>query len=120
MDIQTKLYAVEAFEHFLALPENRERLFELIHGEIVEKIPTEEHGIIVFIISGELYIYLRHNPGGRAGIEVRHQTPGDEHNSRLPDISYIRDTSAPVTKQGSIPRMPDLAVEVKSPDDTYK
>jgi hypothetical protein len=36
-------YTVEAFEHLADLPENRDRLLELIHGEIVEKEPPEEH-----------------------------------------------------------------------------
>ena len=40
---QTKTYTIEEFERFLALPENADRLFELIDGEIVEKMPTEEH-----------------------------------------------------------------------------
>ena len=34
-------YTVDELEHFLRLPENRDRLFELIHREIVEKIPME-------------------------------------------------------------------------------
>ena len=36
---------------------------------------------------------------------------------RLPDVSFIAG-ERPVVKKGSIPQMPDLAVEVQSPDDS--
>jgi hypothetical protein len=32
--------SVQEFEDFMELPENTERLFELINGEIVEKLPS--------------------------------------------------------------------------------
>ncbi|MCL4880357.1 MAG: hypothetical protein KJ064_27135 [Anaerolineae bacterium] len=44
MTAPTKLYTIEEFEHILGLPENRDRLLELIEGEIVEKMVTQEHG----------------------------------------------------------------------------
>lgn len=120
MVIQNRLYTVDEFEAFLALPENQERLFELINGEIVEKVPTEEHGIIVLRIGSKLLIFVDLHKLGRVAVEVRHRIPTDDHNARLPDISFRRDTSTPVVKQGSVPVMPDLAVEVKSPDDGYR
>ncbi|MEO8393156.1 MAG: Uma2 family endonuclease [Chloroflexota bacterium] len=46
MAIQKQLYTIEDFEQFITQPENRDRRFELINGEIVEKMPTESHGII--------------------------------------------------------------------------
>ena len=39
MIAQTRI-TVEEFEVFVALPENEELLFELINGEIVEKVPS--------------------------------------------------------------------------------
>ena len=59
MAIQPKLVTVVEFEQFLALPENRDHSFELIHGEIVEKVPTEEHGLIAGNIHGFLWQYTR-------------------------------------------------------------
>lgn len=47
MVIQTKSYTIEEFEEFIARPENGDRVFELIHGEIVEKVPTEEHSMAI-------------------------------------------------------------------------
>ncbi|GIL14005.1 MAG: hypothetical protein BroJett038_27250 [Chloroflexota bacterium] len=57
---------------------------------------------------------------GRVGVEIRHQMPGDRHNVLLPDISFYTDMTAPVVERGAVPYMPDLAVEIKSPDDSCK
>lgn len=113
-----KLVPIEEFEAFIALPENAERRFELIHGEIIEKVPTEEHSLIV----GNLYFVLRtfvdERGLGRVAFEVRRKMPDDRHNARLPDVEFTsKERLLPVVKKGAVPQMPDLAVEVKSPDD---
>ena len=119
MAIQPKLVTVAEFEQFLALPENCDRSFELIHGEIVEKVPTEEHGLIAGNIYGFLWQYTRQSGFGRAVIEVRVCMPDDDYNSRQPDLAFFADTTRPVVKRGPVLQMPDLVIEVKSPDDTY-
>lgn len=48
-------YTTAAFEQFIALPENADRRFELIAGEIVEKMPAQFHAAIVQLISGYLF-----------------------------------------------------------------
>lgn len=117
--IQNKLHTVETFEEFISRPENRDRLFELVNGEIVEKVPTEEHGIITALLVAALVPFARSRSLGRVAVEARHKIPDDAHNARLPDIGF---TSAervlPVVRQGAVPQMPDLAVEIKSPDDS--
>lgn len=109
---------VEAFESFIANHPNR--LFELIHGEIVEKVGTEEHGSIALDIGGAIKLYLKRNPIGIAGVEVRHRTPDDSYNDRLPDVSFRKAKPEDIVKNGAVPTMPDLAVEIKSHTDTYK
>lgn len=117
MVIQPKV-TIQDFEAFVGLPENSERLFELIDGKIVEKMPTEEHGFLVMFLAGEIYIYLKKNPIGRLVVEVRYQLPEDHHNSRLPDISFTgHQRSRPIVTTGVVPQMPDLVIEVKSPSD---
>ena len=54
MLVKEKEITVEEFEQFLRLPEYQGRLFELINGEIVEKMPTEEHGTIVLNIGSAI------------------------------------------------------------------
>jgi Uma2 family endonuclease len=53
------------------------------------------------------------------GIGVRHGLKHDRHNDRIPDISYTSaERASEVVKQGPVPHMPDLAIEVQSPDDS--
>src|SRR5258708_34391662 len=120
MVAERKPIAIAEFEKFLAAPENRDRLFELVNGEIVEKAPTQDHGVIAATFAAEFGLYLRQNRIGRAGVAVQHRAPNDDENYRLPDVSITRDLDQPITKFGAVPYMPDLAVEIKSPDDTYK
>lgn len=120
MTLRETLITLDDFEGFIARPENTNRIFELIDGGIVEKVPTEEHSLI----SGNLYIPLRlfaeQHDLGRAAFEVRRQMPGDDHNARLPDVEFTsKERLLPVVKQGAVPQMPDLAVEITSPDDSY-
>lgn len=110
------LTTVQEFERILAKPESQDRLLELINGEIVEKIPTQEHSEVAGNIYAALRNYVKPKKIGRVGFEVRHRVPGDQYNDRLPDVSYTAGYE-PVVKKGSVPQMPDLAVEVKSPDD---
>lgn len=115
----TRTYTIDEFEAFIALPENHDRRLELIHGEIVEKtMPTDKHTDVAgwFITFFGLYA-LEHDIGG-AGPERRIRVPGDTQNSRLPDVSMIIDPNLPYVDRGAISVMPDVIVEVKSPDDT--
>ena len=111
-----RLYTVEEFEVIADAEENADRLLELIDGEIVEKMPTEFHGQVVLNIGGEFNAYARRTKIGRAGTEVRHRKLEDRYNSRIPDVSF-RITSDPAIERGSVGGMPDVAVEIQSPDD---
>lgn len=112
-------YTVGEFEQLFTEAEHGDRLLELIHGEIVEKMPTEEHGVVAGNAVFALRSYVQTHKSGRVAVEVRHRIPEDEWNSRIPDVSYSTVRRALVTK-GSVPAMPDLAVEVQSPDDSIK
>jgi Uma2 family endonuclease len=121
MAVQKKLYTLEEFQDYIRRPENADRLFELIDGEIIEKVPTERHNICVRNILVPLHIFVQPRGLGRAVSETRYQLPGDEHNARIPDVSF---TSAgrllPVVEEGAVPLIPDLCIEVQSPDDSPK
>ena len=116
---KTRLYTVDEFDEILARQENADRLLELINGEIVEKVPTQLHGFIAGNIFGFFWNYSRDKGIGVAVMEVRHRVPGDKHNDRIPDVSFYLDASQPLVERGPVPRLPDIAVEVKSPDDSY-
>lgn len=119
MTVLERQVTTEEFEIFLQQPENQERLFELIHGEIVEKMPTEEHGIIVINIGTAIRIFLKQTQIGRVGAEVRYRLPNDRFNARMPDLSFNRG-QRPVVREGSVSQMPELAVEIQSPSDSIK
>lgn len=118
MIIHEKLYTVEEFEELLRQPENQDRLLELIHGRIVEKMPTDLHGIASSLFARFLWNHVDDNKiEGLVGVEVRHNIVPDKYNSRLPDVSFRYGTEQDIVTEGAVLRMPDLAVEVQSPDD---
>lgn len=112
-------YTVDEFEQFLCQPENVDRLFELIDGEIFEKMPTQQHGMIASNINFALMLYNNQHRSGRIGAEVRHQAIKDKRNSLMPDISFTSG-NRPLVTEGSVMQMPDLAIEIRSPDDSLK
>jgi Uma2 family endonuclease len=108
------------FEAFTALPEHRDFNFELVDGEIIEKMPSLEHGVIASNLSGYFWNFCKGKPGCIVAVEVRHKLPNDDHNARQPDISVFTNADEPILTQSPVPRMPDIAIEVQSPDDTLK
>src|SRR5690349_12868169 len=115
MLIHDQLYTVEKFEHFCHFPENQDRLLELIHGKIVEKLPTEEHCLIAGNIGYALGIYIKQFKTGRVGFHVDHHMPQDDYNLRMPDVCF-NNVRRPLITEGSVPHMPALAVDVQLPD----
>jgi len=109
---------IDDFENHLRLYPNVPA--ELIGGHIIEKTRSEEHSLIAGNIFAELRAHVKANDLGRVAFEVRRQIPGDEHNARLPDVEFTsKDRLLPIVKTGAVPQMPDFAIEVKSPTDTY-
>ncbi len=120
MAVQKKLFTVDEFDRLLELPENEDRRFELINGEIVEMSPKLNHGLIGSFIHGSIFVYLTSHPIGKAMFEVDHYVPEDAYNTRRPDVSFISHERMQNLKlTANVPLMPDLAVEVKSPSNYY-
>lgn len=118
MSVEKKITTVAEYEQFIRLPENRDRRFELIDGEIVAVSPTEEHGTIISLLTIHAGGYVLRNRLGRWSVETRYRMPNDDANARIPDASFTSSARLqPVVKRGAVPHMPDLAVEVRSPDD---
>jgi Uma2 family endonuclease len=113
MTTREKITAAQ-YEVFLAQPENANRRFELIFGEITEKMPTQLHAYIIQMLSGFLFVFLRANPIGYALIEARYRSQNDAENDLIPDLSFITRARGPLVRTGPAPYFPDLAVEVQS------
>jgi Uma2 family endonuclease len=118
MAVQNKT-TIKEFEEFIAQADNKERLFELIDGEIVEKVVTQEHGAIAARIVVRLGGFVEANKLGLVMIEVNHKKPDDEHNERIPDVAFTSTARLLKVERGAVPQMPDLAIEIKSPNDRY-
>jgi Uma2 family endonuclease len=115
-----KRVTADEFERIVEQPPYSEGLYELIDGEIVQKVPTEDHGLAQVNIATALNLYRKRVGKGRPGSEVLHRVPGDPKNARQPDLSFFVDPSEPVVTRGAVPRLPDLAVEIQSPSNTVK
>lgn len=119
MHVYEKVYTVEEFEHLLSQPDNQERLLELIHGRVHEKVPTELHGLLASLLAHFLWdCIFNHQIQGIVGVEVRHGLSQDKRNSRLPDVSFRFGTRDDAVKRGAVLQMPIIAAEIQSPDDT--
>ncbi|KXK51701.1 MAG: hypothetical protein UZ13_01646 [Chloroflexi bacterium OLB13] len=64
------LFTVEEFDGIPATSDNQERLLELIHGKIVEKIPNEEYGETAAWIASVLIHLAYSRKLGRVGVDV--------------------------------------------------
>lgn len=113
--IKTRVTA-EEFEAFERLPENTEKKFELIGGEIVEMPSNAYSSEVAARISGELYLYLKNHPIGHVtGEQGGYRVFGERY---APDVAFISFARQPqLAREGYNPNPPELAVEVVSPHD---
>lgn len=113
MTIQTPDYTVEEFDKFVELPENAEKLFEFVGGEIFE-VPSNPYvSKIAGLILTYLNMYLFQNDIGHVtGEQGGYMVAGERY---APDVAFISyEKQAELEKQGYNSNPPDLAVEVVS------
>jgi Uma2 family endonuclease len=111
---KSKLYTLDEFMEFVARPENVNRLFELINGEIVEVMPgrttnSECHELISFAV--RLFCREHNIPCHTTGGDGAYDILG---NTLAPDFAY-KPTSMSDDYPDPIP--PLWAVEIVSPTD---
>ncbi|MBK9750255.1 MAG: Uma2 family endonuclease [Chloroflexi bacterium] len=109
-------YTVDEFDHFINLPENDARRFELIDGDIVEKMPTFLHSFIVSVLMLAIGKYLEQNPIAWILPELRSQLPNDDENALIPDLSVVLKLEGRKVIRQHAPYMPEIAIEVQSPN----
>ncbi len=112
---RVKLYSPEEFERFISAPENVNRNFELIAGEIVEKmVSNPRSSSIGALFAGFLAVYVRQHDLGRVTGADGGYVIGKEQY--IPDAAFISRVRQPVQPSDAYnPLAPDLAVEVLSP-----
>ena len=107
-------------DELLAIPRDGRR-YELLRGVLVEKMPTgDPHRITVSRIDYALTDYAEKNDYGSAGAgEPGYLLDRDPDTVRAPDVVWIAPGRIPAGTQGYPELSPDLAVEVKSPGNSY-
>ena len=118
---ERRKYTVADIDWLARLPEYADCRFELIEGEIVEMAPVGEwHGSLASLINRLLGNYADEHGMGRVTIETGYYDLGDDETVLAPDVAFRRlDTKANPPSSSFVTQMPDLAVEIKSPNDTY-
>ncbi|MBI2876278.1 MAG: Uma2 family endonuclease [Candidatus Tectomicrobia bacterium] len=108
-------------EDLLRMPDDGKR-YELVKGELVEMAPPGEvHGVYASRINRLLGTFVEENDLGTVGIESGFYLERDPDTVRGPDVWFIcKERLDPDTEiEGYCEIVPDLAVEVISPNDTY-
>lgn len=116
MQVSDNVMTVQQFEALLLQDERR---LELINGFVEEKMTTEEHGIMAGNIFAHLWNFAKLRKLGPVVMEVHYRAADDDTNVRIPDVAFTKSSERPVAQKGAVPHLPDLAVEVKSPSDSY-
>jgi Uma2 family endonuclease len=111
---QQRVWTIEDFQGFVARPENTDRLFELINGEIVEKMPGRtSNSFLSMKLDRKVYPFcLQHNipcytSGGDGAYAVQGQIVA-------PDFAF---KTTPMSDDYPDPEPPLWAVEIVSPTD---
>src|SRR5579871_5956414 len=107
----------EEFERFVMLPENRERSFELIAGEIVEVVSNGKSSALgarlTVLVGGFIY---QNKLGFVTGADGGYWINGERY---IPDFAFVsKAKQARPTEEAYNHISPDLAVEVLSPSNT--
>lgn len=119
MAVQKKTYTLEEYQAFQNLPENADRIFELIDGEVVEKMPSFTPSRIGSRINRYLDIFVDENDLGYVTMsDGGYIMPNGD--VLIPDVAFISKGRLPVEPNREAPVPPDLAVEVKSPTDSKR
>jgi Uma2 family endonuclease len=119
--VTTKPITADEFYHFTHQSENRDRVFELERGEVVEMSrPGKRHGLVCNNIGGILRNFaISRKKGYACSNDTGIITERDPDTVRGPDVAFYEDVKSfdeVEEKYGDQP--PRLAVEVLSPNDT--
>lgn len=118
--VATKPITADEFYDFVHRPENRDRVFELERGEIVEMSrPGKLHGFVCANVIAILVLFARQRKKGYVcandtGVVVEH----DPDTVRGPDVMFYEDAKRYEDLEKKFGKTPPLlAVEVLSPND---
>ena len=119
MEVRERLIDIDEFWRFICDADD-DRRYELIEGEIIEMpLPGKRHGHF----AGEFYHYFRlFDPNYELGmptVESGYYSADDRYTLLGPDAAFtLNKREGPALHDGWEARMPDIAVEVRSPSNT--
>lgn len=117
----TRSITIDDFYAFIAQPENAERHFEWIDGEIVEKMVAFPYSSQVASRIGTLIesFNMQHGLGHVTTADGGYIVNGQR---LIPDMGFVSYARMPelIAEKGYVKIAPDLAVEVMSPTDTAR
>lgn len=117
-----RVYTVDEVWEISHQPENEDKRLELIEGELIEMSPPGGvHGRIASKIAYYLFAHIQTNPTGIVTVETGYHPANSSTILLSPDVAYISRECAPQPfPDGYVPLLPDLAVEIVSPNDSLK
>ncbi len=117
MTVDTRRMTVEEFDQFVLLPENADKSFEYIAGEIIEVVSNDRSAEIAMIIGAFITVFvLQHQLGRVTGADGGYIIAGERY---IPDFAYTSKLRKPKPSGEAYSSVtPDLVVEVLSPANT--
>ncbi len=105
---------IEDFERVVLLPENVDRLFEYIGGEVIEVVSNNYSSKLAMLIGSYLTLFVIENDlGDVTGADGGFVVAGERY---IPDVAFVSRARQPEPSHDAYnPLAPDLAVEVLSP-----
>ncbi len=118
---ERRRYSVADIDWLSQQPQYANRRFELIEGEVVDMPPPGVyHAILSRLIDRLIGVFVDEHGLGYMTGEGGHYALGDDTTVLAPDCAFISAARlADPTSDKAAPVMPDLAVEIKSPSDSY-
>ena len=121
MVIEQQLYTVDDVWELAHQPGNVNH-YELIEGELLTMSPPGGvHGSFAVEISYYIWSFVRERGLGKVTVETGYHPPEGRHTLLSPDVAFLSKAKTPHPFPHTyIPVMPDLAIEILSPNDTLR
>ena len=121
MVMERQVISADGFLKILGSAEYRDRIVELVDGEIVEMpLPNGEHGEILSLLAASVVTHVYDNKLGRVATGdsgfVLVRNPDGRDTVRGVDLAFFSKSNAPAPLPNTLLEFaPDLAIEVISP-----
>ncbi len=122
MELRQRLYDVDDLWELLSQADNDNPRYELIDGELNELSgPGGKHGRSATKFDRYLDVFAEERGLGIVTVEAGYHPHDDRNSLHMPDVAYISQENAPDPFPDKfVPAMPDLAVEIVSPNDSIR